>query len=92
IAEYAHPRDLLSLACTCRYFQQFLMDQSSTLVWRTARSNLELEGFPGCPVDFTEQEYAKLAFCARCHSCGQYTDYIFWEMRLRYCLDCLVQR
>ncbi|KAF8548382.1 hypothetical protein OG21DRAFT_1526530 [Imleria badia] len=90
IAGYAHPRDLLSLASTCKYFQEPLMDQSSTLVWRTARS--KFEGLPDCPADLTEREYANLAFCARCHGCGQYSDTVFWEMRRRYCPDCRVER
>ncbi|KAF8421556.1 hypothetical protein L210DRAFT_3572612, partial [Boletus edulis BED1] len=75
---YAHPRDLLTFACT------LLVDKSSVLIWKTARS--KIEGLPDCPADLTEYDYADLALRPRCHGC------FFWEMRHRYCSDCRVER
>ncbi|KAN0081388.1 hypothetical protein V8E55_009012 [Tylopilus felleus] len=66
------------------------MDQSSAFVWKTARTHLE--GMPNCPAHLTEQEYAHLAFCARCYGCGRYADTVFWEIRRRYCSDCKASR
>jgi hypothetical protein len=40
------------------------MAKSSALVWKIARR--QFKGLPDCPADLTEQEYADLAFSARC--------------------------
>ncbi|KAF8141133.1 hypothetical protein EV363DRAFT_1149965, partial [Boletus edulis] len=87
---YAHPRDLLTFACTCKYFRELLVDKSSVLIWKTARS--KIEGLPDCPADLTEYDYADLALRPRCHGCGEFASEVFWEMRRRYCPDCRVER
>ncbi|KAF8421548.1 hypothetical protein L210DRAFT_3572594 [Boletus edulis BED1] len=86
IAEYLHPKDLLSLSRTCQSLRELLMDESSTLVWKTARR--QVDGLPDCPPDLTEQEYADLVFDARCHMCGRRVRTVLWYIRCRYCADC----
>ncbi|KAF8141138.1 hypothetical protein EV363DRAFT_1307202 [Boletus edulis] len=89
IAEYLHPKDLLSLSRTCQSLRELLMDESSTLVWKTARR--QVDGLPDCPPDLTEQEYADLLFDAHCHMCRRRVRTVLWYIRRRYCADCKVE-
>ncbi|KAF8141131.1 hypothetical protein EV363DRAFT_1307184 [Boletus edulis] len=89
IAEYLHPKDLLSLSRTCQSLRELLMDKSSTFVWKTARR--QVDGLPDCPPDLTEQEYADLVFDAHCHMCGRRVRTVLWYIRRRYCADCKVE-
>jgi hypothetical protein len=41
------------------------MRRSAISIWKEARTNVE--GFPDCPCDLTEPQYANLAFFAYCH-------------------------
>ncbi|KAG6382012.1 hypothetical protein JVT61DRAFT_643 [Boletus reticuloceps] len=89
IAEYLHPKNLLSLSRTCKSLREVLMDKSSTFVWKTARR--QVDGLPDCPPDLTEQEYADLLFDARCHMCGWRARTVLWYIRRRYCADCKLE-
>ncbi|KAF8418249.1 hypothetical protein L210DRAFT_3579692 [Boletus edulis BED1] len=89
IAEYLHPKDLLSLSRTCQSLRELLMDKSSTFVWKTARR--QVDGLPACPPDLTEQDYADLVFDAHCHMCGRRVRTVLWYIRRRYCADCKVE-
>ncbi|KAF8435101.1 hypothetical protein L210DRAFT_3551914 [Boletus edulis BED1] len=89
IAEYLHPKDLLSLSRTCQSLRELLMDKSSTFVWKTARR--QVDGLPDCPPDLTEQDYADLVFDARCHMCGWSARTVLWSIRRRYCADCKLE-
>ncbi|KIJ57848.1 hypothetical protein HYDPIDRAFT_44753 [Hydnomerulius pinastri MD-312] len=86
ILGFLHPMDLLNLARTTKAFRRLLMQKSSAFVWKTSRSYIE--GFPDCPPDLSEPQYANLAFYPHCHGCGHTVPTIHWRLRLRYCPGC----
>ncbi|KAF8838078.1 hypothetical protein BDN67DRAFT_934394 [Paxillus ammoniavirescens] len=86
IFTFLHPMDLLNLTRTTKAFRQLLMQKSSAFAWKTARG--QLEGFPDCPSDLSEPEYANLVFYPHCHSCGNVVPTIHWRLRRRYCPSC----
>ncbi|KIJ60678.1 hypothetical protein HYDPIDRAFT_32099 [Hydnomerulius pinastri MD-312] len=86
ILGFLHPLDLLNLARTTTAFRQLLMRKSSAFIWKTARS--QIGGFPDCPSDLSEPQYANLAFYPHCYGCGNTVPTIHWRLRLRYCPAC----
>ncbi|KIJ18021.1 hypothetical protein PAXINDRAFT_97546 [Paxillus involutus ATCC 200175] len=90
IFTFLHPMDLLNLTRTTKAFRQLLMQKSSAFAWKTARG--QLEGFPDCPPDLSEPEYANLVFYPHCHNCGNVVPTIHWRLRRRYCPSCRKSR
>ncbi|KAF8529890.1 hypothetical protein JB92DRAFT_626746 [Gautieria morchelliformis] len=85
---HLHPLDLLHLSRTSKELRRVLMSRHSTFVWKTAR--LRIKGFPTCPDDLSEPQYARLAFETTCHKCGKSrTLKIDWNIRVRSCQPCL---
>ncbi|KAF8335068.1 uncharacterized protein EI90DRAFT_3049361 [Cantharellus anzutake] len=67
IVGHLEPIDLLHLARTTKFIRSILMSKSSKLMWKRARGSLD--GFPPCPPDLCEPEYASLVFETRCMIC-----------------------
>lgn len=63
IPKHLHPRDILNLARTSKYFRQLLMSKRSRSVWRAARTTI---GLPDCPCELSEPQYANLIFSTDC--------------------------
>lgn len=63
IPKHLHPRDILNLARTSKYFRQLLMSKRSRSVWRAARTTI---GLPDCPCELSEPQYATLVFSTDC--------------------------
>ncbi|KAJ3717797.1 hypothetical protein C8R42DRAFT_572677, partial [Lentinula raphanica] len=84
------PRDLLSLARTSKNLREVLMNKSSEIIWRIARTNYEGD-LPPLPVDLNEPQFARLIFDAYCHVCNKssHCDNVLWRFRLRCCRSCL---
>lgn len=59
------PSDLLRLSRTSKDIRSFLMSKNSAIIWKAARKNVE--GFPDCPEDLNEPQFANLAFSSHCH-------------------------
>ena len=62
---HLHPLDLLHLARTTKPFRHVLMHRSSISAWKAARANIP--GFPDCPPEMSEPEWANLAFDPHCN-------------------------
>ncbi|RDB24018.1 hypothetical protein Hypma_008642 [Hypsizygus marmoreus] len=89
IFSHLSPSDLLSLARTSKPLRGALMHRSSTYVWKKARSHIS--GFPDCPNDLSEPQYANLAFDTSCHYCERTqipNQGIVWCNRTRGCKKC----
>ncbi|KAG6852697.1 hypothetical protein C0991_009843 [Blastosporella zonata] len=62
---HLNPAEVLHLSRTCKSLRHMLMAKSAEFIWRQARLNLE--GFPDCPEDLNEPQYACLMFDATCN-------------------------
>ncbi|TFK27345.1 hypothetical protein FA15DRAFT_586440 [Coprinopsis marcescibilis] len=62
---HLEPRDLLYLARTTKGLRNILMQRTSRGIW--VRSFAALEGYPRCPKDMQEPQYANLMFSNHCH-------------------------
>lgn len=65
IFTYLHPQDILSLSRSTHRLRQLLMTRDAKFVWKSALSNVH--GFPFCPPDLSEPQFASLAFDEECH-------------------------
>ncbi|KAF8965463.1 hypothetical protein BDZ97DRAFT_2074737 [Flammula alnicola] len=83
------PPDLLHIARTTKALRAILMSRSSIFIWTQARSNIE--GFPDCPDDLSEPQYAILAFGRSCSFCQLILSisHVAWSARVRCCNKCL---
>lgn len=64
---FLQPRDLIHLSRTSKDIHALLMAKSSSMTWKAARGNLEIQGLPECPQDMNEAQYANLIFSRHCH-------------------------
>ncbi|TDL23822.1 hypothetical protein BD410DRAFT_787111 [Rickenella mellea] len=82
------PNDLINIMYTSKEFRTLLASPNFTVIWKAARLNVI--GFPECPADLSEIQYAKLAFDCHCYRCGQRTSNgPQWEVRALFCGECL---
>ncbi|TDL23826.1 hypothetical protein BD410DRAFT_152450 [Rickenella mellea] len=82
------PKDLINIMYTSREFRTLLVSPNFTVIWKAVRLNVV--GFPECPADLSEIQYAKLAFDSHCYRCGERTSNgPQWEVRARFCDKCL---
>ncbi|KAK0207846.1 hypothetical protein DFS33DRAFT_386768 [Desarmillaria ectypa] len=87
IFKLLHPFDLLRLSRTNLQFRSVLMNRSSEIVWRAARS--DIPKLPGPRPELSEPAWANLAFDSTCHFCSRTgirrIDFLF---RVRTCSAC----
>ncbi|KAG9293255.1 hypothetical protein G9A89_010626 [Geosiphon pyriformis] len=87
------PKDLLSLAKTCRLFQEYLCNPKSTTsqyIWQKSRlTHIRFLQLPP-PEGMTELKYCRLAIEKGCQVCGApKIRKIYWEFQIRCCQSCL---
>ncbi|KAH9483652.1 hypothetical protein JR316_0003122 [Psilocybe cubensis] len=90
IFSYLSPLDLLNIALSNKANKAFLYSPECKSIWKAARRNFP--GFPECPDDMTEPQYAYLAFGKECFKCGKTAPkklYTVWTARKRLCSTCL---
>ncbi|KAI0689355.1 hypothetical protein C8T65DRAFT_588751, partial [Cerioporus squamosus] len=85
------PKDLLTLARTCKALRQCFMKRHSSIIWKRARCNVV--GLPEPPLYLSEPAYAFFIFEKRCDGCyrslsTQHIDKTFWRLAVRYCSAC----
>ncbi|EIW63492.1 uncharacterized protein TRAVEDRAFT_80581, partial [Trametes versicolor FP-101664 SS1] len=90
IMSFLRPRDLLTLARTCKDFRAYLFSRRSIPCWKAARQRWK--DLPDCPSDISEMHYARLVFTEECHNCGQHADIFSWKLRVRVCTPCAKDR
>lgn len=65
IMSFLRPRDLLTLARTCKDFRAYLINRRSIPCWKAVRQRWK--DLPDCPSDISEMHYARLVFTEECH-------------------------
>ena len=71
---YFAPVEVLALSRMYKALRRILMTKSAEYIWKQARLNLD--GFPDCPGDLNEAQYASFVFGAFCdvRSMGLYSS------------------
>ncbi|KIM36165.1 hypothetical protein M413DRAFT_449358 [Hebeloma cylindrosporum] len=89
---HLHPVDVLSLSRTTRSLRKILLEPHARGIWRRSLANIR--GFPLCPPDLNEIQYASLAFdnfCTFCLATGG-VGRVLWVCRVRCCQKCMKQQ
>ncbi|KAI0730881.1 hypothetical protein C8Q76DRAFT_669579 [Earliella scabrosa] len=87
IFSFAHPRDLLNLARTCKKFRAFFLHRSNARLWKASRENVG--NLPECPPSLSEPAFALLLFSTHCQICGHAgVRKPVWTWFKRYCAKC----
>ncbi|KAH9833534.1 uncharacterized protein C8Q71DRAFT_773902 [Rhodofomes roseus] len=90
ILSQCHPRELLTLARTTKWFRSLLMRRNSAYLWREALRTVQ--GLPPCPPELAEPAWVALAFSPYCTNCGEgRTPTVCWAFLARYCKGCRSQ-
>ncbi|KAH6919091.1 hypothetical protein BKA70DRAFT_1249245 [Coprinopsis sp. MPI-PUGE-AT-0042] len=89
---HLQPLDLLHLARTCSALRQVILNKTARRLWIRSFDDLKQKGFPDCPSDLSEPQYANLVLSVYCHNClrddGDTTYYLIILGRTRLCFDC----
>ncbi|KAH6894940.1 hypothetical protein BKA70DRAFT_1567797 [Coprinopsis sp. MPI-PUGE-AT-0042] len=89
---YLNPLDLLHLARTSSSLRIVLLSKAARQLWIHSFDDLKQKGFPDCPADLSEPQYANLMLSVYCHNClrddGDTTYYLIILGRTRLCFNC----
>ncbi|KIM35772.1 hypothetical protein M413DRAFT_449599 [Hebeloma cylindrosporum] len=68
VFSHLSPKDIISLSRTSRIFRDTLTTGNGISIWKAARKRL---GWPECPPNMSEHQWAALLFGNTCQSCGR---------------------
>ncbi|GAA5995835.1 uncharacterized protein JCM10292_004777 [Rhodotorula paludigena] len=87
VFSHLDPNDLLALTQVNKQYRAILTAKSSEPIWKRARKRLDLPSAK--KGDFTELQYAQLAFGKACQGCGARKGHnADWGIRQRLCKNC----
>ncbi|PFH48013.1 hypothetical protein AMATHDRAFT_6189 [Amanita thiersii Skay4041] len=88
LVETRSPKDVLSIARSCKYFYNVLSSPSGSFIWKRVRRSCVPRPMPSPPEHLTEFGYASFVFDGgECELCGSFTNemYISFSLRMRVC-------